>query len=134
MDNYLNFDGKYYAVDFEKIMNFVSNSSRSESDDENTISQIYGIPVLDGENDDIDDTIKLIRKEVTETKRSYNDTMSNYRYGLVMNFLNMLMQPISDGSGSVMLTNNSNDMHIGQRLAFNTLFEMEIIYEIELED
>ena len=59
--------------------------------------------------------------------------MANFRYQLVTNFLTAIMTPIADGTGNVMLTNSSKEMHFGQRLAFNTLFDMEIIYEIDEE-
>lgn len=134
MDNYFSFDGKYFAVDFEKIMEFVSKPVDNEKEFGNSVSQTYGIPLPLSKEESGDDSnaFQLIKKEVTETNNNSVD-MASYRYQIVTNFLTAVMTPIADGTGNVMLTNSSKDMHFGQRLAFNTLFDMEIIYEIDEE-
>lgn len=137
MENYIEFDGRYYAIDVDAFMKTVSAKDDNENDKETTVTQSYGIPMIaihGNEQQPVDDSIKLISKEITEANRNVNEVMSGYRYTLVSNLLTILMTPISDGSGTVILTNSSGDMHFGQRLAFNTLFEMGIIYEIEFEE
>lgn len=125
--NYIEIDGKYYGIDLEKIMEFVVDDNVSSQ----TITQTYGIPL----SEDAQTTnIKLITKEVAESKDTVNENMSNIRFTLISNFLNLILIPISDGSGSLILTDSLKNMHLGQVMAFNTLFEMGIIYEIEDND
>ncbi len=137
MENYFSFDGKYYAINVDAFMKAVSFKEDDENDKQTTISQTYGIPLVTRQGDEKQDTadsIKLISKEITETNNNVNEIMSTYRYSLINNLLNILVTPISDGTGAVILTNSPGEMHFGQKLAFNTLFEMGIIYEIEFEE
>lgn len=122
MDNYIEINGKNYAIDLEKFMEFCN----AEHNMVNTITQSYGL------NDD--GNMVLINKEVGESKENVNETMSSYRYNTLTNILNLLLVPISDGTGSIIVTEDTSNMHFGQKLAFNTMLEMGIIYEIDLED
>lgn len=137
MENSFTFNGKYYAVSVDAFMKAVSSKEDDENDKQTTISQSYGIPLVTIQGDDkqpATDSIKLISKDITETSSNVNEVMSTYRYSLINNLLNILVTPISDGTGAVILTNSPGEMHFGQKLAFNTLFEMGIIYEIEFEE
>lgn len=125
--NYIDIDGKYYGIDVEKIMEFVSE----DSDSTQTISQNYGIPITE---DAAQSSIKLISKEVSETKDNISENLSNIRYTLVTTLLNLILVPISDGNGNLILTETLKNMHVGQAISFNTLIEMGIIYEIENND
>lgn len=119
MYNYFTINGKSYAIDLEKLIQFIGKDGSSMS----SISQSYGI--------DSDTSLSLINKEVTETKENVSDVMSNYRYNVVTNILNLILMPISDGNGALIITEDSLQMHLGQKIAFNTLIAMEIIYEID---
>jgi hypothetical protein len=137
MENTIAFEGKYYAIDVDAFMKAVSSKEDNENDKQTTVTQSYGIPIVNmhtGDPQATTDSIKLISKEITESNSNVNEIMSTYRYNLINNLLNILMTPISDGNGTVILTNSASEMHFGQKLAFNTLFEMGIIYEIEFEE
>ena len=120
--NYLEIEGKYYAIDMGKVIEFSDSSTQ-------TINQSYGIPLK--ENGTLDGDIRLISKDISETKESVSENMSNLRYSLLTYLLNILMSPLSDGSGNIVVAESMRTLHLGQVISFNTLFEMGIIYEIE---
>lgn len=126
--NYLEIEGKYYAIDMDKVIEFISENGESTQ----TISQNYGIPFSD--KGLISDEIRLISKEVSETKESVSENMSNLRYSLLTYLLNILLAPLSDGTGNVIVADSMKSLHLGQVISFNTLFEMGIIYEIDNND
>lgn len=128
MENYLKINNKYYALDLEKIIEFISANSENEKSKENTITETYGSISEDSPE------FALLHKTVEDKTYGLKDVMSNYRYNVIMSLLNLILQPIGDGSGSVMLTNNTNEMFFGQILVFNTLLKNEIIYEIDFEN
>jgi len=126
--NYLEIEGKYYAIDMDKVIEFISENGESTQ----TISQNYGIPFSD--KGLISDEIRLISKEVSETKESVSENMSNLRYSLLTYLLNILLAPLSDGTGNVIVADSMKSLHLGQVISFNTLLEMGIIYEIDNND
>ena len=126
--NYLEIEGKYYAIDMDKVIEFISENGESTQ----TISQNYGIPFSD--KGLISDEIRLISKEVSETKESVSENMSNLRYSLLTYLLNIILAPLSDGTGNVIVADSMKSLHLGQIISFNTLFEMGIIYEIDNND
>jgi hypothetical protein len=126
--NFLEIDGKYYSINMDKVIEFITEGESSTQ----TISQNYGLPIDD--EGKVSPDIKLISKDVSETKESVNENLSNLRYSILTYFLNILMTPLSDGAGNIILNESMKTLHFGQVLAFNTLYEMEIIYEIESEE
>ena len=129
-NNYLSINNKLYAIDLEKVMEFITKPQ----DVVQTINQSYGVPMTqDEENITTLGDIQLLSKEVSETKNNTSEVQSTLRYNIISNILNLVLMPISDGEGVIMI-NDSSSMHLGQRLSFNTLYEMGIIYEIEQED
>lgn len=126
--NYLEIEGKYYAINMDKVIEFISEDEGSVQ----TISQNYGIPLT--QNGSLNDEFKLISKEVSEQKEHVSETMSNLRYSLLTYLLNIILAPLSDGSGNVIVAESLKTLHLGQVISFNTLFEMGIIYEIENND
>ena len=123
--NYLEIEGKYYAIDMGKVIEFISESESSTQ----TINQSYGIPLTD--DGTVGGDIRLLNKEISETKESVGENMSNLRYSMLTYMLNILLSPLSDGSGNVVVAESMRSLHLGQVISFNTLFEMGIIYEIE---
>ena len=123
--NYLEIDGKFYAINMDKVIEFISEAENSTQ----TISQSYGIPFTD--KGPVGEEIRLISKEVSESKEHANENMSNLRYSILTYLLNILMAPLSDGTGNVIVNESMKTLHLGQIISFNTLFEMGIIYEIE---
>lgn len=128
ISNYLEIEGKYYAINMDKVIEFISEDEGSVQ----TISQNYGIPLT--QNGSLNDEFKLISKEVSEQKEHVSETMSNLRYSLLTYLLNIILAPLSDGNGNVIMTESLKTLHLGQVISFNTLFEMGIIYEIENND
>lgn len=126
--NYLEIEGKYYAINMDKVIEFISEDEGSVQ----TISQNYGIPLT--QNGSLNDEFKLISKEVSEQKEHVSETMSNLRYSLLTYLLNIILAPLSDGNGNVIMTESLKTLHLGQVISFNTLFVMGIIYEIENND
>ena len=88
-ENYLEVDGKYYGINMDKVIEFISESSNSTQ----SITQNYGIPFQAG--DKISDDFRLISKEVSETKENVNENMSNLRYSILTYLLNTIMAPLS---------------------------------------
>lgn len=130
MDNYLEINGKYYAIDMDKVMEFIGADTNSVVQ---AINQTYGI-VEDSDSKSVGD-IQLVQKEVTETKENMNSVLSGYRYNLMQNMLMLIMNPISDFSdNTVAILHDFEAYGIGQRMAFNTLLGMGIIYEIETDE
>lgn len=125
--NYLSINDKYYAVDVNKIFEFIDGVGSTVQN----IHQVYGISSDEKEKND---TLQLITKEISESKEDVNDIISTNRYNLIITFLNLILMPISDANGDIVVTRDFSNMHIGQKLSFNTLLEMGIIYEIEFED
>jgi len=126
--NYLEIEGKYYAINMDKVIEFISEDEGSVQ----TISQNYGIPLT--QNGSLNDEFKLISKEVSEQKEHVSETMSNLRYSLLTYLLNIILAPLSDSNGNVIVAESLKTLHLGQVISFNTLFEMGIIYEIENND
>ena len=126
--NYPEIEGKYYAINMDKVIEFISEDEGSVQ----TISQNYGIPLT--QNGSLNDEFKLISKEVSEQKEHVSETMSNLRYSLLTYLLNIILAPLSDGNGNVIVAESLKTLHLGQVISFNTLFEMGIIYEIENND
>ena len=121
MDNFFETNGKYYAVDIDKVIEFINCDNGSVVQG---INQTYG---LTDEND-----MQLLQKEVTETKDSVNSALSSYRYNIVTNMMSLVLSPIEFNEGIVGITDMSG-FSVGQKIAFNTLLGMGIIYEIDVE-
>ena len=126
MDNSFTIGGVYYALDLEKVMEFISNSPKNENEKETTIEQLY---VADEETNEL----MIGSKNTSEVKKNYSETMSQYRYNLVNNLMNLIMIPTTAEDGTLLITEDINKLFMGQRIAFNTLYEMGIIYEVEEE-
>jgi hypothetical protein len=128
MDGYLGINGKYYAVDMDKVTEFVQGTGNSVVQ---SINQTYGMV-----GDDVDSAdFKLIQKEVTETKDSLDTTMCGYRYNIITNMLGLALASFTDvGDDTIQVVNQFDMYGAGQKMAFNTLLGMGIIYEIETEE
>lgn len=122
MDNYLEIGGKYYAMDIDKIIEFVTANCDSVDQE---INQKYGL---------VDGQFQLTTKEVKETKEGDNSTAMTCRYNIITNTLALILTPTTDVGDEIMNLGDLTSLTIGQRIAFNTLIGMGIIYEIETED
>ena len=126
--NYLSFSGKYYGIDLNKVMEFVGDSTT-------TVQNIHQVYQYSDEEDVMNGEMRLSSKEISESKENVNEVIMSNRYNLITTILNLILIPISDSStGEIIVTDKLTSMNIGQKLAFNTLIDMGIIYEIEFED
>lgn len=126
--NYLSISGKYYGLDLNKVMEFVGNSTT-------TVQNIHQVYQYSDEEDVMNGEMRLSSKEISESKENVNEVIMSNRYNLITTVLNLILIPISDSStGEIIVTDKLTSMNIGQKLAFNTLIDMGILYEIEFEE
>lgn len=113
-------DGKFYKIDIDKLMSWVSETPSSEKNT-NTITTLT-YPISD-ENDSDE-----FQKEISENKSTLNDTMNNIRYDFMRNLLTVLLTTYTDE-----LNNPSTfllkDLTFGQKIAFNSFIAKDIITE-----
>lgn len=131
-NNYIEFDGRVYAIDMDKFMKFVSVLPANEKDVDTTITQVYGKEQYSEYHEDGDQStpFDLMTKEVTESKSNNNDVFNNLRYDFARSFLNILISPTYNADGSVNQQETEDDFLFGQKLAFNTLLYSGILIDI----
>lgn len=120
MSEFILFDDKKYALDLNKCIEFML----SGKDTETSKSETYGLL-------EDSDKLQVISRELSETNSNCNDVISNIKYDLLKNILNMLLSPIFDSSGQPLMVKCFEQMHFGQMLAFNTLVNAGILVEID---
>lgn len=127
--NLYDFNGKAFYIDMKALISFLTTSSSDEKQNDTSITQIYAIDQEEMSNNDV----KMVSKEVSETKSNINDTMVNIRYDLVKNLLNALIEPIQNENGGIVYINNLNEMNFAQTLCLNTLKAEGILKELNEE-
>lgn len=127
--NLYDFNGKAFYIDMKALISFLTTSSSDEKQNDTSITQIYAIDQEEMSNNDV----KMVSKEVSETKSNINDTMVNIRYDLVKNLLNALIEPIQNENGGIVYINNLNEMNFTQTLCLNTLKAEGILKELNEE-
>lgn len=120
MSEFILFEDKKYALDLNKCIDFML----SDKDIETSKTETYGML-------EDSDKLQMVGREFSETKSACNDVISNIKYDLLKNVLNMLFSPIFDSSGQPMMVKCFEQMHFGQMLAFNTLVNAGILIEID---
>ena len=120
----LEFEGKVYVIDFDKLMSLVTDLP--DVSKEKTKTETWGY-VSDEENKP---DFRMIQKEVAENTTNGMETFGNIKYDFMKNLLNLIVSPISDDNGNLMRLESFGDMYFGQKLAFNTLINEGIIIEI----
>lgn len=123
-NNFIEFDGKVYAIDFDKLIEVVMKSSDGLKNKSKTETWGY-LPEEDGVSD-----FRVLEKEISESTTDSLEALSTIRYDLIKNLLNLIVSPVVDENGNLIRLNDSDDMLFGQRLAFNTLVNEGIIIEI----
>ena len=123
-----NIEGNTYALNLEKLMEFIITPMNREIDGNTTLVQCY-------ENNHIDSNtgLSLTKKEISENKTNINELTCSMRYNGIMEMLNLLTTPLTDENGMLISLLNLESWPFGHALAFNTLLEMGIIYQIEEE-
>ena len=125
--DYIEFNGKYYALDLEKCMKFASNTPDYELQKDNTKTETYGL--LDDGKD-----FKLLQRENMETTSNKNPNYGSARFTLLTTLIQYLMTVIADANGTPVIVKEPDDMHFGQMLTFNTLLHEGILIEITNDD
>ena len=120
MSEFILFEDKKYALDLNKCIEFML----SGNDTETSKTETYGML-------EDSDKLQMVGRELSETKTACNDVISNIKYDLLKNVLNMLFSPIFDSSGQPLMVKCFDHMHFGQLLAFNTLVNAGILIEID---
>ena len=123
-----NIEGNTYALNLEKLMEFIITPMNRELDGNTTLVQCY-------ENNHIDSNpgLSLTKKEISENKTNINELTCSMRYNVIMEMLNLLTTPLTDENGMLISLLNLESWPLGHALAFNTLLEMGVIYQIEEE-
>lgn len=118
-------NGKYYIIDMDKLMSWVSETPISERNINTTTTMTFPI-TNDGDED-------IIEKEISETKSTMNDAMNSIRYDFVRILINSLFTTLVSDVNQI-LTYSLNDLTFAQKIAFNTLLDRNIIKEINKID
>lgn len=114
-------DGKYYVIDMDKMMAWVSETPSTEKNINIITTMSY--PITN------DDDEEIVEKEVSETKSSLNETMNNVRYDFIRNMISTLFSTFTNDIGEI-VTTSLNGLSFGQKIAFNTLYYKRIIIEV----
>lgn len=134
MNEYFEFNGRYYAIDMDKFIEFVAESKNNEKDNSTVITQVFA----DNEYEDEEiqpkeqslTAFKAVSKEITENKSNTNPVFNNIRYDFAKILLSTLVSPFYNQDGSFVIASTEEDLFLGQKIAFNTLLNKGIIFEI----
>jgi len=118
-------EGKYYVIDMDKMMAWVVETPASEKNINTITTMSYPIT-----NDD--DEEEIVEKEVSENKSTLNETMNNVRYDFIRILLNTIFTTFTNNMNQI-ITLTPEDLSFGQKLAFNTLINKNIIKEVILD-
>lgn len=126
--NLYDFNGKTFYIDIKALMSFLTKSSSNEKQNDTSITQIYAVDQEENSND-----VKMVSKEVSETKSNINDTMVNIRYDIIKYMLNGLLEPIQNENGRIVYINNLDEINFTQTLCLNSLKAEGILKELNEE-
>lgn len=133
MNDYFEFNGHYYSINMDKYMEFISETKNSEKDNSTVITQVFSDSEDEYErpnNEQMLPPFKVVSKEITENKNNTNPIFNNIRYDLLKTLLTTLISPYYNQDGSFIMFNSEEDLFLGQKIAFNTLLNKGIIFEI----
>lgn len=126
-NNCIEFDGRVFGINIEKLISYVAKPSVNENVKDKTKVERWAL--LDNE-DAKEDDFRLVSKEFSETLTDGSETFGTIRYDLIKSLLNLIVTPSTDENGIPVTITSFNDMYFGQILAFNTLVNEGIIIEI----
>lgn len=118
-------EGKYYVIDMDKMMAWVVETPASEKNINTITTMSY--PITNN-----DDEEEIVEKEVSENKSTLNETMNNVRYDFIRILLNTIFTTFTNNMNQI-ITLTPEDLSFGQKLAFNTLINKNIIKEVILD-
>ena len=116
----IDIDGKYYKIDMDAVMKWITENPSSERNINVTTTLTY--PVIDGN--------EVIEKEISENKSTLNDVMCNVRYDFIRTMLNTLLMTFTNDLNQA-ITLSFSDLSFSQKLVFNTLLVKGIIQEVK---
>ena len=114
-------DGKYYVIDMDRLMAWVSETPSSEKNISTITTMSY--PITNNNDEEI------VEKEISESKSTLNEAMCNVRYDLVRSLINVIFSIFTNDMNQTIAL-SLDDMPLGQKLAFNTLYYKKIIIDI----
>ena len=128
--NYIELDGAYYALDMDALSAFIVGSDNEKVIDRTKTEQWVG-----SENPK-DTEMALMTKEITETSSSRKDEHAPFRAEVAKMMLSLIMYPTvgENGESKELKTLESENMSVGQIIAFNTFIAEGIIKEIQIEE
>lgn len=119
-------DGEAYALDLNKISEFVF-SSHNDKNSETSISEVYA--KTDEEIDD-NSKLKLISKEISENRLNGNNGIDTIKYDLVRQLLEIVMnigETVPKNNGmfveqtiDAQKNGSFENLSVGEMIAFNT--------------
>ena len=112
-------DGRKYAMDIVKIKNFCLTSDKEKGGQ---------VEVMEVQEPGDNGLLGVVSKTVHEVKGSGNPQNDTIAYDLIKLFIVTLLDTDVKYDSSTL-----NNMTIGMRLAFNTMLEAGLIYEINEE-
>lgn len=119
--------GKYYYIDFNKLVSFFSELKTSEKEKTSIITMNYS-----GDEDAyINKDMSLQSKEMVESKSNFNSTLQTAKYEMVKFFIETLLNTYYDKEGSFLSGLTEDELPLPQRLAFNSLLKSGILVEEE---
>lgn len=115
----IDIDGKYYIIDMDAVMKWVSETPNSEKNINTITTMTY--PVIEGE--------EMVEKEISENKSSLNEIFNNVRYDFIRILINTLFTTFTTDLNQI-LSFSFKDLSFAQKIAFNTLLAKKIIIEV----
>ena len=127
-------EGKNYAIDMNKLMEFVTTPEKNDLSRDTTVVETYGMPqLMTSDGDLVADPSKfgLISKEISTSKGNESESSLPLRYDLVKNFLSTLVTPMAGSDGGPIIIESIDELTFGQKICFNTLMHAGILIEID---
>ena len=115
----IDIDGKYYIIDMDAVLKWVSETPNSEKNINTITTMTY--PVIEGE--------EIVEKEISENKSSLNEIFNNVRYDFIRILINTLFTTFTTDLNQI-LSFSFKDLSFAQKIAFNTLLAKKIIIEV----
>ena len=115
----IDIDGKYYIIDMDAVLKWVSETPNSEKNINTITTMTY--PVIEGE--------EMVEKEISENKSSLNEIFNNVRYDFIRILINTLFTTFTTDLNQI-LSFSFKDLSFAQKIAFNTLLAKKIIIEV----
>ena len=128
-DNYVEIDGTYYVLDMDALTKYIGGN-----DDEKIIEKTKNEQWM-ASDDNTDNELSLVSKEITETSSARKDVHASFRAVVVKMMITLVMYPTVNEEGEAKEIKSLNEqMSLGQVISFNTLIAEGIIKEIQVED